>query len=266
VIYRPFVRHLVITVEPTDVELVSGLAWFSGAEGIEERAAGSSIELVVAVAETGELLSELAGRWETHEVTLDPDEWVESWKPWARAVEFDGLVVRPPWIEPSGELEVVIDPGRAWGHGAHPTTRLVIEMLLLTELGGRSVLDVGCGSGVLSIVSARLGADPIVGIDVDPEAVISTLKNASANSVDVAASTASLTEIDERSDVVIANIDAPVLVELGPELAIRVAPSGVLLLSGLLADRETDVVAACAPLQLIERSELDGWVGLRLAP
>lgn len=265
-IYRPFVRHLVITVEPPDVELVSGFAWFAGAEGIEERAVGSRIELVVAVADPADLLMDLAGRWVTHEVTLDPDEWVESWKPWARAVVFDGLVVRPPWVEALGDgPEVVIDPGRAWGHGAHPTTRLILEMLVHTELVQRSVLDVGCGSGVLSIATARLGAGRIVGIDVDPEAVIATRHNASINSVDVAATDMALSEVDGVYDVVIANIDAPVLCALGPHFAARVEPTGVVLLSGLLADREAEVVATCAPLRVIERRELDGWVGLRLA-
>ena len=271
-IYRRSVRHLVITVEPDDVELVSGLAWFAGCEGIEERLVNSprppveTVDLVVAIEDPTELLAHLDGRWPTRDVALDPDEWVESWKPWAQAVVLAGLVVRPPWLDPIGVgPEIVIDPGRAWGHGAHATTRLVLEALAAMQLGGRRVLDVGCGSGVLSIAAARLGASAVTAVDVDPAAVDATASNAALNDVDVDVSATPLSEVRGVYDLVLANIDAPVLCGLGSSFASLLAPGGIALVSGLLADRVSEVVEACSPLRLMLRHDLDGWAGLRLA-
>ena len=108
--------------------------------------------------------------------------WEDGWRAFHRPVRAGGLWIGPPWEQPDpGEPAVVIDPGRAFGTGAHPTTRLCVELLARCERG--SLLDVGCGSGVLSIAAARLGYGPIQAVDNDPVAVETTIANAEVNGV-----------------------------------------------------------------------------------
>ena len=178
------------------------------------------------------------------------DGWEHRWRDFHRPVVAGGLWIGPPWIEPpSGTPVVVIDPGRAFGTGAHPTTRLCLELLAGQPRG--SVLDVGCGSGVLSIAAARLGFGPITSVDVDPVAVEVARGNAAANGV----------QIDVR------HLDA-VAEELPPaELVVaNIAPEPIAALSGrlrceraitsgyLLTNRPTVEGLAHAG-----RLELDGW-------
>jgi ribosomal protein L11 methyltransferase len=112
------------------------------------------------------------------------DGWEERWRAFHRPVRVGPLWIGPPWEEPPpGVLAVLIDPGRAFGTGAHATTRLCLELLALGP--GGSLLDVGCGSGVLSIAAARLGYDPVTAVDIEPEAVEATTANAARNGVEV---------------------------------------------------------------------------------
>ena len=114
---------------------------------------------------------------------IDPD-WESRWRAFHRPLEVGPLWIGPPWQEPRpGAVAVVIDPGRAFGTGAHPTTRLCIELLLKQRRG--SVLDLGCGSGVIAIAAARLGFRPVLAIDVDPVAVEVTRENARVNGVEL---------------------------------------------------------------------------------
>src|SRR6185503_17195037 len=108
--------------------------------------------------------------------------WEDRWREFHRPVEIGPLWVGPPWeTPPPGAIAVVVDPGRAFGTGAHPTTRLCLELLL--DLPRGSLLDVGCGSGVLSIAAAKLGFHPVRAVDLDPQAVEATRRNAAANGV-----------------------------------------------------------------------------------
>src|SRR5262249_11930565 len=139
---------------------------------------------------------------------------------------------------------IELDPGMAFGTGQHATTALCLEILEGAPRG--SVLDVGSGSGILAIAAAKLGATRIVAIDNDPPAVQATGENAAQNGVGdlVEASGADLSTIDGRFDWVVANIIAPTLIELAEPLVAHMAPGGVLLLSGVLASQEAEVVAA----------------------
>jgi ribosomal protein L11 methyltransferase len=146
-------------------------------------------------------------------------------------VRIGKLWIGPPWERPPAEaVPVVIDPGRAFGTGAHPTTRLCAEWLL--DLEATSVLDVGCGSGVLAIVAARLGFEPVVAVDDDPAAIDATERNARANGVCIVAKRAdALRDSLPPAEIVIANISAETLVALAPRLATR-----TLVTSGYGAD------------------------------
>jgi ribosomal protein L11 methyltransferase len=158
---------------------------------------------------------------------------------------------------------VEIDPGRAFGSGAHTTTRLVLERLV--ERSPVTVLDVGCGSGVLAVVAARLGAARVDAIDIDPAAKEATASNAARNAVHVNVRDESLDALDGPYDLVLANLLAPVLVAHAPDLVRLVAPGGRLVVSGVLVDRWAHVAAATKPLRVERVDELEGWAALTLA-
>ncbi len=174
-------------------------------EGFEEREVGEEVELALYVPQgrVDDVRSALPGA-EAHRVAPD---WEDAWRRFHRPVTVAGLWVGPPWEEPPDRSRaVVIDPGRAFGTGAHATTRLCIELLERTEHRG-SLLDIGCGSGVLAIAAARLGFGPIVAVDNDPVAVETTRANAHANgvAVDVRLLDAEVASLPE-ADVAVANV------------------------------------------------------------
>jgi len=144
--------------------------------------------------------------------------WEDSWREFHHGVAVGRFWVGPPWEDPPSELEpIVIDPGRAFGTGAHATTRLSLELLQSIEPG--SLLDIGCGSGVLSIGAAKLGFDPVIGVDLDEAAIEATNANARANGVDVTASVVdALTDALPRTEIAVANVALDVVERLAPRL------------------------------------------------
>lgn len=173
------------------------------------------------------------------------------------------------WIVPSWHaapdpdaLALRVDPGLAFGTGSHPTTRLCLRWLDGHDLRGRSVLDYGCGSGILAIAAARLGASAVTATDVDPQALASSRDNALANACSI-----DLREVDAvaglKADIVVANILTNPLKVLAPALVGHLAPGGRLVLSGILDSQEEEVVAAYAPLIALARFACeDGWTCL----
>src|SRR5213079_1699122 len=137
-----------------------------------------------------------------------PAGWEERWRAFHRPVQVGPLWVGPPWERPAAsENAIVIDPGRAFGTGGHPTTRLCLQLLLELERG--SLLDIGCGSGVLAIAAARLGFSPVIAVDHDPAAVEATQRNAAANEVELDVRVVdALREPLVRTDAAVANISA----------------------------------------------------------
>ena len=172
-----------------------------------------------------------------------------------------------PWADAEAPTVVEIDPGGAFGAGTHPSTRLLAEWLAGELTGGERVLDVGCGSGVLALVAARLGAAEAVGIDIEPAAVSAARANARRNGLDGVASfsTALVGSSElETFDVVVANITADVLMPLAGDIAARVAPDGRLAVSGISAAQTSSVAAAYRPhgIELADPVRLDDWVSL----
>ncbi|NLD53213.1 MAG: 50S ribosomal protein L11 methyltransferase [Burkholderiaceae bacterium] len=178
------------------------------------------------------------------------------------------LLVLPSWrLEEAGgrdddRVPIVIDPGVAFGTGSHPTTHLCLEWLDAAELAGKRVIDYGCGSGILAIAAARLGAAEVSGRDIDPQALASAAENARANGVaiDIASSS---TPPPPPADVVLANILSNPLKLLAPLLSSLVAPGGSLVLAGVL-ERQADEVADCYRhgVPVAPWRSRDGWVCL----
>ncbi|MBY0341790.1 MAG: 50S ribosomal protein L11 methyltransferase [Rhodocyclaceae bacterium] len=176
----------------------------------------------------------------------------------------DTLWIVPSWHDaPNPEAtNLVLDPGLAFGTGSHPTTRLCLEWLCANIRGGENVLDYGCGSGILGIAAARLGAEPVMGVDIDDNALIAARDNADNNQVNMALRH-TRESLDETFDIVVANILTNPLCVLAPLLAARVAPGGYIVLSGVLASQADEVIAAYAPyLSLHVGATHDGWVRL----
>jgi ribosomal protein L11 methyltransferase len=144
-------------------------------------------------------------------------DWPERWKRFHRPVRAGGLWIVPPWEQPRGGVSITIDPGRAFGTGAHPTTRLCVE--LLSELEPASLLDVGCGSGVLAIAAAKLGFAPVTGVDHDMAAVAAARRNAAANAVDVEFRQAdALVGALPQARVAVANTSEQLVAKIAPRL------------------------------------------------
>ena len=199
-----------------------------------------------------------------HEV---PDDWGERWKRFHGAVLVGGRIwVRPPWEEAAvrpGAIDLVIDPGQAFGTGAHPTTRMSLELMLELDPAG-SFADLGSGSGVLAIAAAKLGFGPVTALDSDRGAIEATRVNARENGVVLdRVERANLREQPPpAADVVAANLMRPLLLRVA-ELIVE--PPRALILSGLLDSEADEVAAAYAPLRERRRLSEKGWSALLLA-
>ncbi len=199
--------------------------------------------------------------------TLDDQVWERAWMEHFQPMQFGKRL----WICPSGyeppepsAVNILLDPGLAFGTGTHPTTALCLRWLDSLSLDGETVLDFGCGSGILAVAALRLGASEAIGIDIDPQALIATRDNALKNGVEdrlrCLEPTANASQV---CDVVVANILSSPLKLMAPMLSGRVAPGGSLVLSGVLARQAEEVAAAYAPfITLTVWAEHEGWVAL----
>jgi ribosomal protein L11 methyltransferase len=259
------VIRLALRVRREDAELVLAELLELAPGGVEEVDGGDVVEYAVYGA-AGELpalpdLRAAAGGALVDVSTSEvADDWSERWREFHRPIEAGGLRVRAPW-HPARDGDVVIDPGQAFGTGAHATTRLCLELLAGLERGG-PLVDAGCGSGVLAIAAARLGWGPVVALDHDPLAVTATIDNARVNDVALEARRWDLRdEPVPAAPTVLANLLRPLL--LGLRLA---APPRALIASGLLSHEGDEVSAhfAAQGLREARRVEAEGWVALDL--
>jgi len=195
------------------------------------------------------------------------EAWLEAWKSQFVPLRIGPFLVRPSWSAPAGEgVEVVLDPGMAFGTGLHPTTRQCLEAIGELALAERSVLDVGTGSGILAIAAAKRGARRVVAVDVDPLAVRAATENALRNGVEVEVREGSAGDVDGSFELVLANLVADVIVRMAPDLSARLGPGGTLVCAGILREKAPSVIDALreAGLEVVSRDESDDWVRLCL--
>jgi ribosomal protein L11 methyltransferase len=236
------------TVSPERAEIARGLMLELFPEGFEERDTVDGVELAAYTDGGGEeRLWAAFGAVRSDDV---PAGWEERWRAFHRPIQVGSLWVGPPWeVPPVDATAVVIDPGRAFGTGGHATTRLCLELLL--EQKPSSLLDVGCGSGVLAVAAARLGFSPVVAIDSESAAVDATRRNAEVNgaAVDVRVGDA----LSEKLPAV-AFAAANVSFAFAQRLAPRLDCSG-LIVSGYAESEQPDL----AGFRRVERRVADGW-------
>jgi ribosomal protein L11 methyltransferase len=217
-------------------------------QGFEEVDLADGIELVAYTDASGEeRLWHVFGGVRGQDVAAD---WRDRWKAFHHPVRVGPLWIGPPWHDPPADATaIVIDPGRAFGTGAHPTTQLCVELMLELEPG--SVVDFGCGSGILSIVAAKLGFTPVIALDADENAVAATIANAAANGVEVDARQANVLDGEApATQVAVANITRTSVEALAPRLRSR-----SLVTSGYLPTDE----APLAGFRHLRRITRGGW-------
>ena len=264
--------RLAVRVRREHAELVLAELLELAPGGVEERDEGDVVEYAVYGA-PGELpalpdLRAAAGAALVEVATTEvADDWDERWKAFHQPVRVGDFLVRPPWGPPqNGLLDIVIDPAQAFGTGAHPTTRLCLELMRELEPRG-ALVDLGCGSGVLAIAAARLGWAPVLGLDHDPEAVRATRANAAANGAAVQVLRHDLMRDGPApgAPTVLANLLRPLLLRVAAEGFAGAAPDA-LVASGLLAGEGDEVAAAFAAhgLREVARRREGEWIALLL--
>lgn len=258
-----------LSVAAAEVELASDSLWAAGPSAVLEADLGDGrVRLTADVVDP----SLITGPWAPSVVVVDDDGYLDAWRSWAAPVRAGRrVVVRPAWLDAADaadagpgteeDLVVVLDPGRAFGSGSHESTRLAIALLEAAVRPQDRVLDVGCGSGVLSVTACLLGAAHVTAIDVEAAAVDATLANAATNGVAdrIEASVATVDEVGGGYDVVVANIGGPALVGMAAELQRRVRAPGTLVLSGRLVEQVGALVEACDACEEGGRIEEAGW-------
>ncbi len=264
----PRVTRLVrVVVDGADAEIAADALWAASPSAVQEEWLDDGrVRLTADPAEPGVI----SGRWHRELLDVDGDTYLDSWRAWARPVRVGRVVLQPPWVaaekRSSQEIVVLLDPRRAFGSGSHPSTRLAVAALQQCTRPGDRVLDVGCGSGVLAVTAARLGARQVVALDVDPDARAAAMANAEANDVAqvVSVTAASVNDVQGSFDLVVANISAAVLTEMARDVISLVAPHGMLVLAGMLEDQAPAVVAAYRPFKPVGFAADEGWAALIL--
>ncbi len=214
----------------------------------------------------------------TESVTAEED-WVNKWKEFFKPFTVDDILIRPTWEKVENEedykMVIKIDPGTSFGTGLHETTQLCMRQLRKYMKGGESVLDAGCGSGILSIIAKKMHAGYTLGIDIDERAVAASYENIKENQVDseiefVAGNIIGDKAIKDRAgyekyDIVVANILADVIIPLSGEIAPHMKKGGLFITSGIINSKEKEVVEAIKAneqLEIVEITRQNDWVNV----
>jgi ribosomal protein L11 methyltransferase len=282
----PRFHQLLVDLDEAEADAASGILFDIGATGLEERdattlakGAPGKVTLVASFDDeevARQALTAIPPEWAPRPEVIVGDAFRDEWKKFFHPfVLCPGIVVRPPW-EPfeatEGERVLELEPGRAFGTGLHETTALVAEALAnhLGDVRGARVLDVGCGSGILSLLALLLGAESARAVDLDADSVDVTRENAERNGMSnrLVADTTEVADVAGSYGVVLANIEARVLIPLASAIMARTAPGGLLVLSGVLAPdvmpQLEEVKAAYSAFTLESVEQRGEWVAILL--
>lgn len=237
-------------------------------DGIILKAYYSEEEDIEKITERIKSLVEREGLGEIILSEIDESDWSENWKSHYKTTRIgNSIVIKPSWeiFEPeTGDIVIQLDPGMAFGTGSHETTAMCTEALEKYVKPGMTVFDVGCGSGILSVVSAKLGAERVLGIDLDPMCVKVSKENFEIN--DVEGNTEAiqgnlLDMVDEKADIIVANIIAEVVAGLIPQLGKFLTDDGMIIASGIITDKLNLVEEALLQSQysILDIKILNGW-------
>ena len=271
-----------VGTDPFNPELVSGLLWQFDLDGINETdnslllfadaSKGISIDNIRGL--LGKMVAEgLILSFTIDQETLEDKNWNEEYEKNVRVIEVsDRVVIKPSFKNydaKQGQTIITIDPKMSFGTGEHATTKLVLRLIEKHVKAGDKVLDVGSGTGVLGICAVMLGASSSLGIDNDEWCLLNGTENIKANNLEQKAEVrqAEITEIEESSfDLIVANINKRILLDIAPNLREKLVPSGKLILSGLLQTDKEDILEKYASLnlELIENLNMDEWCALVL--
>lgn len=252
-----------------DVDVVLDRIWRCGPAAVGEEDTATGVRFIAGFvdgASTRRALDQLTP-WRPTLTSVVSDDWVSSWRRRAVPQVVGPFRIRLPHHRPAeGHIDLVIEPGASFGFG-HASTRLALELIAHTTLDGRHVLDIGSGSGILGIATAKLGAVTVHAVDIDPVAVEATADNARRNGVRVRAHLGSVEATpDAPVDVMLANLTAGTQAVVLPILGARVGAHTTLILSGLLTGQEGAIAPLIAGHQIVEERHLDGWTAVRLEP
>jgi ribosomal protein L11 methyltransferase len=258
-----------------DADVVAAALLAAGASAVAEETAdvdaGGGAGAVLLTADVRAVPAMPPG-WSAEVDDVERGAGLDGWRSHARAVRAgERVVLQPPWLAAEhhapGDVVVLLDPGHAFGSGSHPSTRLAVTMIQQVVRGGEHVLDVGCGSGVLTVTALLLGASSALAVDVEEAALHATRAVSEANGVAerVEIDSRPVAEVTDTFDLVVANISAATLVELAPALGPRVGEAGSLVLAGFLRHQVDDVRTAYGDLREAGRSDEEDWVALLLA-
>ena len=200
------------------------------------------------------------------EGTVQEQDWAHAWKEYYHPLGIGQVLIQPAW-EPldgeaaAGQIVVYLDPGMAFGTGTHPSTAMCIELLQQLNLEGRTVWDVGTGSGILALVAAKLGAQ-VEAVDIDPVAVQAAAANRDLNELHFPIKRGTLDDLQGRPQLIVANIVAHVIGPMLPQVQKVLAPKGFFIASGVIKDRDGEILALAweAGLRLLRRKEQGEWI------
>lgn len=263
---------LVVACEADAVDDLSAILWAHGPTAVAERDTPDGPALVAGFdrRQIHLVVDDLDHRFTWELMEPDPTGgYLDSWRDHARRLRVGRFTITPPWLSLAADASdpdvLIIDPGRAFSAGTHPTTRLALGAIADRVRPGLSMLDVGTGSGVLAVAAARLGAHPVVAVDTDPAAVEATAANAARNDVAVEVRPGSLDVVDSRFDLAVANVPIEVHRAIAPKLAGMIATSGGLIVTGFLAERSDEVAGLIGgSIRLLDTDE--GWACLAISP
>ncbi len=251
-------RYTIAAGEGVEYELLLAALWNAGALGVWERG-----DQVIAWYPEPRCNVPPGGQWEP-----EPDrDWLVEWKAGLGPVRIGRLTLTPSWhaAGQGGAFRIVLDPGMAFGSGHHATTRLCLSALERSALTGRRVLDVGTGSGVLALAAARLGAEEVVAVDVDPDAVAVAASNAARNELplDLRVGSLDVATKDAPFDVVVANLSSELVLDLAADFLAVTVPRGLVIVSGIGIER-VGMVLRQFGAGLVNVDMEDEWAALTL--